>query len=128
MNLWNRLRGIQEAGESAPQVNLFGGIAQQRVYVGVNPQIPPDQPRQGVETPSRPARMPIAILTGMDPQKVAEGSFVNGVIDSASPHAAYPLTRMMPDGTRVNIAVPPHVAYGSLFTSYSGAPGGGMYG
>lgn len=123
MNVWNFLTRRQEAGESAPQVNTFGGIAQQRVYVGVNPQVPPDQPRQGVETPSRPARMPIAILTGMNPQAVEEGRFVHGTVSHIPPHAAYPLSRQMPDGTRVNIAVPPHVAYGSLFTSYAGHPG-----
>lgn len=106
--------------EPPPQINRFGGIAQRRDPVGVYPQEPPEQIRQGVDTRARPAVMPIAILTGIDPQAVAEGRFVAAII-SPHPHASYPFTRMTPDTPRSNVRVPAHVAYGSLFTSYSGA-------
>lgn len=111
----SRARGYTDR-EPAPQITQFGGIAQRRDAVGVFPQEPPEAIRQGVDTPSRPARMPIAILTGMEPDAVAEGRFTAAII-GPHPHATYPTTRMTPDNLRTNIRVPSHVAYGSLFTS-----------
>lgn len=104
--------------EPPAQITRFGGIANVRPYVGVFPQEAPSPVHQGSETPCRPARMPIAILTGSDPWKVEEGRFVS-IIVGPSPQAAYPRGRQSASRQRVNIAVPPHIAYGSLFVARS---------
>lgn len=113
MRFWNR--GTPE-DEPPPQVGLFGGIANVRIRPEVYAQEPPESIRQGVDTPSRPSYMPVVILTGMDPQMVAEGRFVAAII-SPHPRASFPATRQTPDYPRANIRVPAHVAYGTLFTS-----------
>lgn len=115
---FNTLRGGIRGGvgcmdEPPPQIVQFGGIAQARPDVGVYPQEAPDPIRQGA-TPSRPARWPIAILTGIEPEAVAEGRFVAAIL-APHPHAAMPPGRLTPDWQRANMRVPPHVAYGSLF-------------
>lgn len=113
--LWSRKD--EHRPEHRPEVNLFGGIANVRPRVNVSPQEAPDPIRQG-DTPSRPAVMPAIILTGMNPDSVAEGRFVASIL-SPHPHASYPRGRMTPDRSRSNIKVPPHIAYGSLFSDQS---------
>lgn len=122
-SLWNSLTSKQDVREPPTTIGLTGGIAQERVFVGVNPQAPPESIRQGVDTPSRPGRMPIAILTGIDPQSVAEGRFVAGQVNMDMPLAQFPLARQNPQRDRVNIPVPPHTALGSYYESWDG-----MYG
>ena len=114
----DRRRGVTDR-EPSPQITQFGGIAQRRDRVNVWAQEVPDPIKQGAYTPARPAVMPIAILTGMDPQAVAEGRFV-AVIIGPPPLAAYPHDRMTPTRLRSNIRVPPHVAYGSLSSAGMG--------
>lgn len=106
--------------EHPPEINLFGGIANVNPPVGVFPQEAPDAIKQGSDTPARIARMPRQILTGIDPWVVEEGRFV-ALIIAPHPRASYPMSRMTPDRHRANIRVPPHVAYGSLFTYQSPA-------
>lgn len=113
-NLRKAIRGgVGQMDEPPPQVNLFGGIANERPELTIFPQEAPDPIRQG-DTPSRPSRMPIAILTGIEPDAVAEGRFVVDIIHPA-PHATFPRDRMTPQYPRSNVRVPPHIAYGSLF-------------
>lgn len=107
----------EDTREPPVDITRFGGIAQARPRVNVSPQEAPDPIRQGA-TRSRPAVMPIAILTGMDPESVAAGTF-QAVMLHPHPHAAYPRTRLTPDRNRANIRVPPHIAYGSLFVDSS---------
>lgn len=113
-NPFVRKRGGLTMDEPPAQITNFGGIAQVRPLVGVFPQEAPDSIKQGRDTPGRPARYPIAILTGIEPNAVAEGRFVAAII-GPHPHATYARGAMAADGERSNIAVPPHVAYGSLF-------------
>jgi hypothetical protein len=115
---WSFLRRVQRGQQDRDvgPITTFGGIAQERPDLGVFHQEAPDPIRQGA-TPARPARWPIAVLTGIDPQLVAEGRFVAAIL-GPHPHASFPLSRMTPDRLRTNIEVPPHIAYGSLFTSY----------
>lgn len=121
---WNPFtRRRYDRDEPPAQITTFGGIAQVRPNVGVFPQAPGDPVQQGVETPSRPARWPIVILTGINPDAVAEGRFTAAII-SPHPHASYSTARMTPDQARSNIPVPPHVAYGSLFVA---GPAQGFY-
>lgn len=107
--------GVGDLDEPPAQITHFGGIANVRPEIGVFPQEAPDPIRQG-DVPSRPAVMPIVVLTGIEPDAVAEGRFIAAII-GPPPHASFPRTRMTPDYGRTNIRVPSHVAYGSLFTS-----------
>lgn len=84
-----------------------------RPAVGVHPHDAPDPIRQG-DVPSRWAHVPIVVYRFDEPYQ--EDYFIApDLVFSYADHA--PRGRMTPLTPRTNIRVPPHVAYGSLFTA-----------
>lgn len=93
------------------------GMANRRPQEAVFPQEAPSAPRQG-DTPSSPARMPIAITSYPDPDVFGgwtRDDFMLGGMYGPTPHASYPLGAASPFDARANIKRPSSVAYGSLF-------------
>jgi hypothetical protein len=92
-----------------PQVNA-------RVRVISTPGLEQDPPRNA-DIPSRPARMNLAMLgIGGHYEAVDEGRFVQGISPDYQHAASMPVGSHAPDDSRRNVKVPPHVAYGSLFS------------
>jgi hypothetical protein len=97
-------------------LNLTAGEANVRVPVTVYPQEAPERGAQGGAyglIPSRPAQ--VQVVTFYHDQTRTQADSFQATILGPAPHAAVPRGRMAPFGQRANIAVPPHVAYGSLF-------------
>lgn len=84
------------------------------------PRQAPDEPRQG-DLGHRSSRWPITFWRH-DLEAVDEGRFLIGII-APQHRAGIPRGGMTPAYMRSNIAVPPHIAYGSLFIE-SDAPYG----
>jgi hypothetical protein len=89
------------------------GEANVRVPIQIAPQEAPDTPKQGL-IPSRPAMVQVATYFH-DTTKTQEDRFV-AVLGAPAPRAAMPRGRQVAWADRSNIRVPPHIAYGSMFT------------
>jgi hypothetical protein len=88
-----------------------------RPILGVFPQESPDPPRDGA-IPCRPARWPIVTFS-YDTQVSSDWRFQTVNPEYYAGASVVP-GRNQPWDARVNIAVPQHVAYGSLFTQDTG--------
>lgn len=108
----------QEGHEQGPV--FMPGRRNVRVREQITAHIAPDPSEMGGaygEVPSRPARVQVA--TTLAPYEYqGEMRFVYGHVGNVEYTPGVFLTPgyMEPDAGRVNIEVPPHVAYGSLFT------------
>lgn len=100
-------------GTTAPMVNI-------RIPVRKNDQVAPDPPRQGA-VGSRPALLTVVTMFH-DMGLSSEERFVANTVDFRH-FATTPRGRLAVDSQRANLRVPPHVAYGSMFTGPSNVYG-----
>lgn len=91
------------------------GEANVRTPVAVAPQAAPDPIRDGF-TPSRPAMVQI-VTFGYDMGVTLDDPRFQVANYELDPTAARPRGRMSPDVQRQNIALPAHVAYGSMLAN-----------
>lgn len=111
-SVFSRLENVFRR-EPPGQTGLTAELVHVRVPVQKCPQQAPDPIRQG-DTPARPAVSEVTFWWH-DQTRTQEDRFTMGHIPRDPRIAGLQRGRMSSDPQRVNIPVPSHVAYGSLF-------------